>query len=115
MYHLSKKLIEKLNKHNIRYCHWKSNLLLNEALGGYDDLDFLVAREDIGKFEIVIQSLGFKEASNTNISFYGIKHFYGFDIDTGNILHLHIYYQVKTGASWSKSIHFNFEDYILDI
>jgi len=35
MYKLSKKLIEKLNRHNIRYCHWKSNLLLDEALGGY--------------------------------------------------------------------------------
>jgi len=114
MYHLSNKLIEKLNRRGIKYCHWKSNLLLNEALGGYDDLDFLVAREDIYRFEIVIKSLGFKEASNRNISFYGIKHFYGFDIDSGNILHLHIYYQVKSGASWSKSIHFNFEDYILN-
>jgi len=114
MYHLSKKLIEKLNKHNINYCHWKSNILLDEALAGYDDLDLLVAREDIYRFEMLILSLGFKEASNKNISFYGIKHFYGFDIATGNILHLHIYYQVKTGESWSKSIHFNFEDYILE-
>jgi len=114
MYQLSKKLIEKLNKHNIKYCHWKSNLLLDEALGGYDDLDLLVAREDIYRFEILILSLGFKEASNRNISFYGIKHFYGFDIATGNILHLHIYYQIKTGASWSKSIHFRFEDYVLE-
>jgi thymidylate kinase len=114
MYHLSYKLIEKLNKRSIKYCHWKSNLLLNEALGGYDDLDFLVAREDIYRFEILIKSLGFKEASNRNISFYGIKHFYGFDIDSGNILHLHIYYQIKSGESWSKPIHFNFEDYILN-
>ncbi len=49
-----------------------------------------------------------------NISFYGIKHFYGFDIVTGEILHLHIYYQIKTGASWSKSIHLRFEDYVLE-
>ncbi len=71
MYQLSKKLIEKLDKHNIKYCHWKSNLLLNEALDGYDDLDLLVARGDIYRFEMLILSLGFKEASNRNISFYG--------------------------------------------
>jgi len=114
MYHLSKKLIEKLNRQNIEYCHWKSNILLNKALNGYDDLDFLVARGDILRFEMAIKSLGFKEATNKHINYSGIKHFYGFDIVSGEILHLHIYYQIKTGPSWSKSIHFHFEDYILD-
>ncbi len=114
MYKLSKDLIDELNKKGIKYCHWKSNLLLNDALDGYDDLDLLVSRDDIYIFEILINKLGFKEASNKNISFNGIKHFYGYDNDSGEILHLHIYYQVKTGASWTKSIHFDFEEYILN-
>ena len=114
MYKLSKDLIDRLNQEKIKYCHWKSNLLLNDALDGYDDLDLLIGRDDISKFEMTISNLGFKEASNQNISFSGIKHFYGYDSTSGEILHLHIYYQIKTGASWTKSIHFNFEDYILD-
>ncbi|HHD80765.1 MAG TPA: hypothetical protein ENK99_04070 [Campylobacterales bacterium] len=114
MYKLSQDLIYKLNNENIRYCHWKSNLLLNDALDGYDDLDLLVSRDDIYKFEMLINQLGFKEASNNNISFSAIKHFYGYDNESGEILHLHIYYQVKTGPSWTKSIHFDLEEYILD-
>ena len=114
MLELAKLLIEKLNENNIRYCHWKSNFLLNEALNGYDDLDLLISRKAAIKFEEIIFSLGFKEASNKNISFSSIKHFYGFDNKSGKILHLHIYYQIKTGPSWTKSIRFDFEDYILN-
>ena len=114
MYKLSRDLIYELTKENIRYCHWKSNYLLDDALDGYDDLDLLVSRDDISKFEILLLRLGFKEAIDTNISFNGVKHFYGYDRDSGEILHLHIYYSIKTGASWTKSIHFDFEEYILD-
>lgn len=114
MYKLSKDLIDKLDQENIRYCHWKSNYLLDDALDGYDDLDLLVSRDDISKFEIVLLRLNFKEGTDSHISFNGVKHFYGYDIDSGGILHLHIYYTIKTGASWTKSIHFDFEEYILD-
>ena len=114
MYKLSKELIGILEKNNISYCHWKSNLLLNEALDGYDDLDLLVERKDIYKFEQLISSLNFKEASNSNIGLNAVKHFYGLDIDTGNILHLHVYYQIKTGPSWIKSYRFDFEEYFLE-
>jgi len=107
MYQLSKALIQQLETNEIVYCHWKSNLLLNEALNGYDDLDLLVKKEHLAKFEATILSMGFKEGSNKNISFSSVKHFYGYDMNSGNILHLHVYYQIKTGPSWTKSFHFN--------
>jgi len=113
MYKITQSLIASLNKNNVRYCHWKSNLLLDEALNGYDDLDLLVSKKDILKFERLIFSLGFKEGSNKNISFSSVKHFYGLD-ESGEILHLHVYYQIKTGPSWTKSFRFDFEEYILD-
>ena len=114
MYQLSQQLINKLQKQNIVYCHWKSNLLLNEALNGYDDLDLLVKKEDLAKFESAILAMGFKEGSNKNISFSSVKHFYGYDEPTGNILHLHVYYQIKSGPSWTKSMRFDFESYFLE-
>jgi len=114
MYQLSKELIQQLETNEIVYCHWKSNLLLNEALNGYDDLDLLVKKEHLSKFEATILSMGFKEGSNKNISFSSVKHFYGYDINSGNILHLHVYYQIKTGPSWTKSFHFNFEEFFLE-
>jgi len=114
MYQLSKQLIDELQQQNIVYCHWKSNLLLNEALNGYDDLDLLVRKEDLAKFESAILSMGFKEGSNKNISFSSVKHFYGYDSQSGNILHLHVYYQMKSGPSWTKSMRFDFEPYFLE-
>jgi thymidylate kinase len=113
MYALSQKLIQKLELENINYCHWKSNFLLNEALNGYDDLDLLVEKKDVDKFEKLLKEMGFKEAINKYISFSGIKHFYGLD-NSGNILHLHVYYQLKTGPSWIKSLRFDFENFILE-
>ena len=114
MYNLSKELINILEENKINYCHWKSNLLLNEALDGYDDLDLLVEKKDIYKFEQQISLIGFKEASNSNIGLNAVKHFYGLDEGTGNILHLHVYYQIKTGPSWIKSYRFDFEEYFLE-
>ena len=114
MYNLSQELINILAQEDINYCHWKSNLLLNEALGGYDDLDLLIDRKDTAKFEASIFSMGFKEGSNSHISFSAIKHYYGLDKESGNMLHLHVYTQIKTGPSWTKSMRFDFEEYFLD-
>ena len=114
MYKLSKELINILDQGDIKYCHWKSNLLLNEALAGYDDLDLLIDRKDIAKFEASIFSLGFKEGSNSHISFSAIKHYYELDKESGDILHLHVYTQIKTGPSWTKSMRFDFEEYFLE-
>jgi len=113
MYKLSQDLIVLLEQNKIRYCHWKSNLLLNEALAGYDDLDLLVNKNDQSKFEKAIKSLGFIEASNIHIHINDIKHFYGLDSNSGEILHLHVYNKILTGPSWIKSYHFNIEEYIL--
>jgi thymidylate kinase len=113
MYKLSKDLILDLNSSNVSYCHWKSNLLLNEALDGYDDLDLLVKKSDISAFESVIYGLGFKRASNKNLHIHSVHHFYGFDQQSGETLHLHVYYQIKTGPSWTKFLRLDIEDEIL--
>lgn len=113
MYKLSKDLITALNKQKISYCHWKSNLLLNEALNGYDDLDLLVKKSHVSVFESVIYALGFKRASNKHLEIQSVHHFYGFDQDSGEVLHLHVYYQIKTGPSWTKFMRFDIEEVIL--
>jgi len=110
MYSLSKELISKLSSNNIKYCHWKSNINLEKALEGYDDLDLLVHRNNISQFEQLILSLGFKEASIKAISFPGVKHFYGYDSESANILHLHVYYHILTGVSWVKSFELDIVD-----
>ena len=114
MFELTKRLIDSLNLNKIQFCHWKSNVLLNEALAGYDDLDLLVNRTQAHNFESIILKLGFKEAANKTLSFQGVKHFYGFDKNSGEILHLHVYYQIKTGPSWTKFLRLDIEDYVFE-
>jgi len=106
MYKLSNDLIIELNKNQITYCHWKSNINIIKALGGYDDLDILVKKTDFSKFHKVLVSLNFKEALNKKLNIKSIKHYYGLDKNSGNILHLHIYTQILTGPSWTKSYRF---------
>ena len=113
MYKLSRDLITALNRQEISYCHWKSNLLLNEALNGYDDLDLLVKKGQVSVFESVISALGFKRAANKHLEIQAVHHFYGFDQDSGEVLHLHVYYQIKTGLSWTKFMRFDIEEVIL--
>ena len=107
MFKLSKDLIFELNKNQIIYCHWKSNVNIKKALGGYDDLDILVKRADLSKFYQVLASLNFKEASNKKLNIQSVRHFYGLDSSSGKILHLHIYNQILTGPSWTKSYLFD--------
>jgi thymidylate kinase/D-ribose pyranose/furanose isomerase RbsD len=114
MYKITKDLISKLKYNNIIFCHWKSNLLLKEALAGHDDLDLLIEKKHINKFESTIFDLGFKRATNINLEIQSVHHFYGYDSISGELLHLHVYYQIKTGPSWTKSLRFDFENHILN-
>ena len=43
-----------LNESGVRYCHWKSNIRLVEALKGETDLDLLVLEEDAERFREIV-------------------------------------------------------------
>lgn len=107
---ISINLIDKLNTNLINYCHWKSNINIDKALCGYDDLDLLVDRKDINKCQMILSELRFKEAINDFQNIYGVKHFYGLDKANGEILHVHLYVSIITGPSWTKGYTFNIEE-----
>ena len=71
-------------------------------------------KKHINKFESTIFDLGFKRATNINLEIQSVHHFYGHDSISGALLHLHVYYQIKTGPSWTKSLRFDFENHILN-
>jgi thymidylate kinase len=97
-------LIEILNTEGINYCHWKSNIDLDQAISGDMDLDFLVARESYLQMISILSRLGFKSATarwgeNTP----GIAHYYGYDLDSDRFAHIHLFSRVLTGESSIKS------------
>lgn len=89
---------------NVRYCHWKSNFMLDDALSGKTDLDLLVFRDDATKFEEVVSGLDFKRGTlpwwYRNPS---IVHYFGLDEETGKLIHLHVYFRIVTGGFLMKN------------
>jgi thymidylate kinase len=110
----TQKLIEELNTNGIRYCHWKSNLSLSQALLGQTDVDLLIHRKDADSFRNIISQLCFRPAiMQVGESFPSVEHYFALDKETGILVHVHAYYRVITGESLSKNYHFPIEEMLL--
>ncbi len=101
---LADQLFMRLDAQSIRYCHWKSNQSLPEALSGVGDLDLLIHPHDTQRFQAVLSDLQFRlfaqPAWQRQTS---VVHYYGHDVPTGKLLHLHIYYRLVTGGHFLKN------------
>ena len=101
---LTDRLIKALNTGKVVYCHWKSNYFLNEALSGKTDLDLLVDQRTLPQALSILSNLGFKQA----IVMWGsesmfVSHSYGHDVQTGKLVHVHLFSRLLTGESFVKS------------
>lgn len=106
--------IETLNNERINYCHWKSNIDLEQATSGEMDLDFLIGRESFQPAIAILSKMGFKQTlvrwgANTP----GISHFYGYDPVDDRFAHVHLFSRVLTGESFLKSHLLPFETLLL--
>ena len=63
----------------------------------------------------LLVGLGFKRAeSNIDRQYPGIEDYFGYDEDTGGIVHLQTHYQLVTGQPLTKNYHFPVEKLMLD-
>ena len=112
---LINRLAEQLRDKGVNYCHWKSNINLDESLSGDGDLDFFVDRETEPAFLQVITQLGFKAAKiRYGPETPGVTHYYGIDAKTGKLVHIHLFTKIITGESFVKSHSIPFEKMILE-
>lgn len=106
--------INKLNDEKILYCHWKSNQHVGDAFKGIDDIDMLIAQEDILKLNIVLNELGYKRFRLPEKRAYvGIEDYLGFDKETGKFVHLHLHYQLTLGEKFLKGYQLPYSNSIL--
>lgn len=111
---LTQELINRFNKEGISYCHWKSNIDLVMTLEGELDIDFLISNDSLAHATEILMQLGFKQAaSRWGLNPSGIFHYYGYDPEKNDIVHLHLFTRVLTGESFLKSHLFPFEDMLL--
>lgn len=95
--------IKALDEHNIRYCHWKSNEHLGEALNGDTDLDILFDPRQRSEIDRVFSECGLKRFRSTPMMQYNaIEDFIGFDQEAAKIWHVHTHYRMTLGESHLK-------------
>ena len=97
------KVIRSLEEKDIKYCHWKSNEHLAEALEGDTDLDVLFDPAQRVRLEMVLDECGLKRFRSTPLMQYNaIEDFIGFDKETAKIWHLHTHYRMTLGEKHLK-------------
>lgn len=103
MLYTIEKMLKAFEKNNIKYCHWKSNEHLEDALNGDTDLDILFEPGQRTELERVLDECGLKRFRATPLMQYNaIEDFLGFDQKTGKIWHLHTHYRMTIGEKHLK-------------
>ena len=108
-------LLDELAAEGIRFCLWKSNLHLAEALAGLTDLDLLVQRDQVHRFREIVLRHGAKPIVPPPGGRYpGLEHFLGLDAPTGRQFHLHVHDRLVLGQRYVKNHHLPLESAFLD-
>jgi thymidylate kinase len=97
----------------VRYCHFKRNAFLDRSRTGDKDLDLLIARADEDRFSATMHGLGFKLAHRPDGGLPGILDYYGYDSQTGRIIHVHAHYQLVVGDDLTMNYRIPLEDAFL--
>src|SRR5688572_674124 len=108
-------LIDRFNQKGVSYCHWKSNIDLAKTLEGELDIDLLVSNNSLAQAIDILMQLGFKPAAaRWGPNPPGIFHYYGYDPNQNDLVHLHLFARVLTGESFLKSHLLPFEEMLLE-
>ncbi len=97
-------LCEALDRQAVSYCHWKSTDALDRSSSGENDLDLLVAENDVTVFEGILKELGFVEAVvRPSQRLPGVRHFYGLDLLSGRLVDVHAHERLVLGDDATKN------------
>jgi thymidylate kinase len=108
-------LFQALNEQGVRYCHWKSNLNLEQSMRGQTDLDLLVDRSHGLRFREVLLRYDFKPLqSPCHKQYPAMEDYLGFDRDSGKLIHLHVHFQLILGEQFVKNYRLPLEQAFLD-
>ena len=109
------RLHQALQRDPVRFCHWKSNDHLAQALAGETDIDLFVAPVDQTTFERVAVEMGALRILSQPWSRYpDVDDWLLFDEATGGFLHLHVHYALITGLKRIKHLRIPWEGSLLD-
>ncbi|MGH3385985.1 MAG: hypothetical protein ACRDO1_15525 [Nocardioidaceae bacterium] len=97
-------LCDALEAAGVRYCHWKSNDMLDRSARGENDLDLLIHRADGQAFAEILARLGFRHAQAPGGREHpGVSHHYSLDAETGRFVHIHAHVMLVLGDDTTKN------------
>ncbi|HUQ35391.1 MAG TPA: hypothetical protein VM144_03345 [Aestuariivirga sp.] len=103
-----------LQRESVRFCHWKSNHHLAEALAGKTDIDLFVAPADQAAFaRVAVETGALKILSQPWGRYPNVEDWLLLDEATGNFLHLHVHYALMTGLKRVKHLQIPWENALL--
>lgn len=107
-------LFAALRSRGVRYCHWKSNLRLEQGLLGQTDLDLLV---DPAQQQQLVAILGEHGALPVRAApggeYPAVENYLAFDEPSGRLFHLHVHYQLVLGERFVKNYRLPLEEQFL--
>ena len=107
-------LLDALDRAGIRYCHWKSNEHVLAAVRGETDLDMLVGRSHADELQSALAQHAFKRFQPTWSNAYSaVEDYLGFDSASGQLIHLHLHFELVAGERHLKGYRLPWEDEVL--
>lgn len=77
-------------------------------------MDLLVDRKSLSQILVILLGTGFKASrTKSGLDPDGIFHYYGLDVATGRLIHVHLFTSILTGESFVKTHLFPFENMLL--
>jgi thymidylate kinase len=110
-------LLEVLNafhRQQVSYCYWKSSRRLHAGFGGRADVDLLVARNDQHRVQLILLERDFKLfPSVADRDHPATLSFLCYDVRGGQLIHLHLHFQLIVGERLLKNYRIPWEEVLL--
>lgn len=107
-------LFAALRLRGARYCHWKSNLRLEQGLRGQTDLDLLVDPAHRPAFAQILAAHGARPVrAAPGREYPGVENYLAFDEGSGKLFHLHVHYRLVLGEQFVKNYSLPLEEQFL--
>ena len=102
-----------MTESNIPYVSWKNNHEIEDFMDKGSDLDLYIPIKYKSEFINIAKKSWWVLVFNPVAKFDSIEHFY--TIDKGfNIYHLHVYFEIVTGESWTKEYRLPIGDFLMN-
>ncbi len=108
-------LFDQLEQNGVEYCNWKSNDKLEQSLRGETDIELLCHRTQVSEVEAALAECGYKKFPDVSYTaFPGITNHMGFDEQSGEIIHVHLHYELTFGTPYLKEYVSPWGPYVLE-